>query len=60
MARQVELDKLGNRKAMDIAFWELESSALGGVSYLVGKEVARYESRKGDITVRLSWRCCAL
>ncbi|CAM9627599.1 unnamed protein product [Ectocarpus fasciculatus] len=44
LSGKVEMDDLGNRNGMDVSFRLMESVTADGVSYVSGKEAARYDS----------------
>lgn len=46
------MDDLGNRKGMDVSFGLMEGVTADGVSYVSGKEVARYDSASETVQVR--------
>ncbi|CAM9285282.1 unnamed protein product [Ectocarpus sp. 13 AM-2016] len=44
LSGKIEMDDLGNRKGMDVSFRLMEGVTAYGVSYVSGKEAARYDS----------------
>lgn len=46
------MDDLGNRKGMDFSFRLIEGATADGVSYVSGKEAARYDSASETVQVR--------
>ncbi|CAM9500233.1 unnamed protein product [Ectocarpus sp. 4 AP-2014] len=57
LSGKVEMDDLGNRKGMDVSFRLIEGVTADGVSYVSGKEAARYDSVSDTVQLlrRMRW-----